>query len=519
MSFPATIDVIDVKLGPDGLPVWEVQEFQTSNSPTPDAQIFWGKTDNPADTFSIREGLVYTRPGRDQWRPEPPRSEPVQVGSGKYILPSRGNPLSRVVVLVLPERYTLDSVGGTPHEHVKISGKRIAVFWQVAEHREIKWKLVPVKEGETLHDAVAQLNRGSVHLLAMPDASGSNPDPTKSNAGATSNDPVGNNGSAGVTNGNSTGTNGNSEGVQNSRGANNNLGDTRTVGAPEGGSTPVALWERVLSFCAMFWVIFIVSLLVLQDRPLTNPNYVVLVRILLSLAAGTWGATIPGMFSISAIYRLSSGWKTAIRASGAICFFLVTFFGTPQVLGNKLPVRFEDKTVKLDSVSNDLTKRSAVSNHQEDQRLVDQRQTWKGWLRTGAIAEAHAGRFVVIRASFTKSYLPFHVRLLPKAVFTQTEKDIKDINDIASLDRGVAFLVGQDDQIMRQLDFVIKKDGNGQNPGNDNDLKIEEAGPETTLLMIVVINPKLDKDGKALNQKAFEALILTTADAFELIVP
>jgi tetratricopeptide (TPR) repeat protein len=83
--------------------------------------------------------------------------------------------------------------------------------------------------------------------------------------------------------------------------------------------------RRVALFTAVF-VVVVVLLLVVRNAPFTDPNLVVLARIVLALAIGILGATIPGFLSVT--YDVAG---FAIRAAGALALFVIAFFGTPRV--------------------------------------------------------------------------------------------------------------------------------------------------------------------------------------------
>jgi hypothetical protein len=93
-------------------------------------------------------------------------------------------------------------------------------------------------------------------------------------------------------------------------------------------------FERRLSLSAGLIVIAFVLFLVARNEPFADPNLVVEMRIVLSLAISTAGATLPGFLNVR--YTLGG---FSIRAAGALALFVLTFFGTPKVesLGLQLP--------------------------------------------------------------------------------------------------------------------------------------------------------------------------------------
>jgi hypothetical protein len=92
-------------------------------------------------------------------------------------------------------------------------------------------------------------------------------------------------------------------------------------------------WERVTVYAlAVFIVIFVVVLL-FRNEPFRDPNQVVLIRTILSLAVAALGATVPGFLEVGL-----DGKGVAIRAGGAMALFVVTFFFTPKVIAQPAPV-------------------------------------------------------------------------------------------------------------------------------------------------------------------------------------
>lgn len=99
-----------------------------------------------------------------------------------------------------------------------------------------------------------------------------------------------------------------------------------TPGASGDGYKP-ALWERILAAVCAVAVLVVVFIVVLRNAPFADQNQVVLIRIVLSLAVGIIGAVVPGFLQVSL-----SGKGVAIRASGALALFVITYFFLPSVL-------------------------------------------------------------------------------------------------------------------------------------------------------------------------------------------
>jgi hypothetical protein len=89
---------------------------------------------------------------------------------------------------------------------------------------------------------------------------------------------------------------------------------------------PSALWERILAAIAAVTIFGLVAFLVIRNQPFSDPNFAVFVRILLAFSTAVLGATIPGALRVD-----WSAKGVAIRATGAVGFFLLTYFFTPSI--------------------------------------------------------------------------------------------------------------------------------------------------------------------------------------------
>jgi tetratricopeptide (TPR) repeat protein len=85
-------------------------------------------------------------------------------------------------------------------------------------------------------------------------------------------------------------------------------------------------FERRISLFTAVFIIALVCFLVVRNAPFADPNLVVLARIILALAVGISGGTIPGFLSVT--YKAAG---FGIRALGAMALFVIAFFGTPHV--------------------------------------------------------------------------------------------------------------------------------------------------------------------------------------------
>jgi hypothetical protein len=79
-------------------------------------------------------------------------------------------------------------------------------------------------------------------------------------------------------------------------------------------------YERRVSLFTAVVVVGFVMFLVVRDKPFSDPNYVVLTRIILAVAAACLGATIPGVLSVK--YNAEG---LGIRGTGALALFLIVY--------------------------------------------------------------------------------------------------------------------------------------------------------------------------------------------------
>lgn len=93
------------------------------------------------------------------------------------------------------------------------------------------------------------------------------------------------------------------------------------------GQYSASLWEKIVAIAMAALIVVLVMYLVIRNEAFADPNLVRLLRIILSVAAGILGATIPGFLDVK-----WSGGGFIIRAGGALALFVITFFGSPSVI-------------------------------------------------------------------------------------------------------------------------------------------------------------------------------------------
>ena len=88
-----------------------------------------------------------------------------------------------------------------------------------------------------------------------------------------------------------------------------------------------SLWEKIVAFACACLVLLLVLFVVLRNEAFSDPNQVILLRIVLSFSVATLGAVIPGFLHVGI-----TGKGAIIRAGGALALFVITFFFTPAVI-------------------------------------------------------------------------------------------------------------------------------------------------------------------------------------------
>lgn len=101
------------------------------------------------------------------------------------------------------------------------------------------------------------------------------------------------------------------------------------------------VFERRLASVTAVLVVGVVLYLVLRNEPFSDPNLVVILRIVLAVSMGIVGATIPGFLAID--YTKGG---LSIRAAGAFALALLCYFATPHV--NSLNLSLPAPKVAID---------------------------------------------------------------------------------------------------------------------------------------------------------------------------
>jgi len=87
-----------------------------------------------------------------------------------------------------------------------------------------------------------------------------------------------------------------------------------------------SLWEKIVSTSVACLVFALVAYLVIRNERIADPQVASMLRIFISLAVSSLGATIPGFLQVDWSLKGSS-----IRAAGALALFVVTYFCAPKL--------------------------------------------------------------------------------------------------------------------------------------------------------------------------------------------
>jgi hypothetical protein len=118
----------------------------------------------------------------------------------------------------------------------------------------------------------------------------------------------------------------------------------RTTPVPQGSNAyKPALWEKLVVYITAVFIIGLVSWIVIRNQPFADPNIVVVLRVILSLAAASLGATIPGFLHIS-WERFGIG----IRAGGALALFVLTYLLSPAVIPPQGPPKSTSLVLRME---------------------------------------------------------------------------------------------------------------------------------------------------------------------------
>lgn len=86
-------------------------------------------------------------------------------------------------------------------------------------------------------------------------------------------------------------------------------------------------YDRIIATVAAIVGLGLVAFVIVRNEAFADPNFAVMMRVILSLVAGVFGATLPGFLNIT-----WSGSGFALRAGGALALFALTYIFTPTVI-------------------------------------------------------------------------------------------------------------------------------------------------------------------------------------------
>ncbi len=85
--------------------------------------------------------------------------------------------------------------------------------------------------------------------------------------------------------------------------------------------------DRIAATFAALVIVALAVFLLIRNQPIADPKLFFVLRVALSFAAATLGASIPGFLSVG-----WSGGGSAVRAGGALALFVLTFVYTPNLV-------------------------------------------------------------------------------------------------------------------------------------------------------------------------------------------
>jgi hypothetical protein len=86
-------------------------------------------------------------------------------------------------------------------------------------------------------------------------------------------------------------------------------------------------FDRMAATCGALVVVGLAVFLLVRNEEIADPRLFFVLRVVVSFATATLGATIPGFLEIG-----WSGRGLAIRAGGALALFVLTFLYTPDLV-------------------------------------------------------------------------------------------------------------------------------------------------------------------------------------------
>ena len=92
---------------------------------------------------------------------------------------------------------------------------------------------------------------------------------------------------------------------------------------------PILQFDRIAATFAALVIVALAVFLLIRNQPIADPKLFFVLRVVLSFAAATLGASIPGFLDVG-----WSGGGLAVRAGGALALFVLTFVYTPNLVAD-----------------------------------------------------------------------------------------------------------------------------------------------------------------------------------------
>ena len=112
-------------------------------------------------------------------------------------------------------------------------------------------------------------------------------------------------------------------------------------------SSGIQSYDRIIAAVAAVVGLGLVAFVIVRNEAFADPNFAVMMRVILSLVAAVFGATLPGFLNIT-----WQGSGFALRAGGALALFALTYIFTPTVIQ---PALGDQKVACVDVITDDPT--------------------------------------------------------------------------------------------------------------------------------------------------------------------
>lgn len=174
--------------------------------------------------------------------------------------------------------------------------------------------------------------------------------------------------------------------------------------------TPKAI-EKIFAYSIAAIIVFVSMFLVIRNEPFSDPNLVVIIRILLVAGLGILGGLIPGFLNINWSYR-----GMIIKAGGAFALAFITYQMTPEVLGtyrNVFPLSMDtqnrtQRENSLQAFNNILVRNQEIKNiYLNSSSTAVFIHTWTQFFEKGRIIYNISNGYALVLSGETRAFNTF----------------------------------------------------------------------------------------------------------------